>query len=66
MLVLTRRVEETVVINGNIRVKILGCKGNQVRIGFAAPKEVGIHREEAYEQMLRDQQLGTPTGQSNR
>lgn len=46
MLVLTRRVNETIVINGNIRVTVLGLKGGQVRIGIDAPPEVVVDREE--------------------
>ena len=46
MLILTRRKEESVIIDGNIKIKILGVRGNQVRIGFEAPEEVVIVREE--------------------
>lgn len=52
MLILTRRVGETMVIgDGEINVTVLGVKGNQVRLGVNAPKEVAINREEIYEKM---------------
>ena len=46
MLILTRRKEESVIINGNIKIRILGLKDNQVKIGFEAPEDVAIVREE--------------------
>lgn len=48
MLVLTRRIEETLFIGDHIKVTVLGISGAQVRLGIAAPKEVGVHREEVY------------------
>lgn len=55
MLILTRRVGETIVIgNGEITATVLGVKGNQVRLGFNAPKSVQIHREEIYERIQRE------------
>ncbi len=51
MLILTRRVGETVMIGDDVTVTILGVKGNQVRIGFNAPKHVTIHREEVYQRI---------------
>jgi carbon storage regulator len=51
MLILTRRIGETIVIGDDISVAILGVKGNQVRVGIDAPKEVSVHREEIYNQI---------------
>ncbi|WP_272679203.1 carbon storage regulator CsrA, partial [Providencia sp. PROV137] len=54
MLILTRRVSEEVMIGDDIKIKILGVKGNQVRIGVAAPEEVSVHREEIYQRVLAE------------
>ncbi len=54
MLILTRRVGETLVIGDNVTVTVLGVKGNQVRIGVNAPKDVSVHREEIYERIKRE------------
>lgn len=55
MLILTRRVGETVVIGDDVTVTVLGVKGNQVRLGINAPRDVAVHREEIYERIRREQ-----------
>ena len=54
MLILTRRVDETLMIGDNVTVTVLGVKGNQVRIGVNAPRDVAVHREEIYERIKRE------------
>ena len=51
MLILTRRAGETVMVGSDITITVLGVKGNQVRIGINAPKDVAVHREEIYERI---------------
>jgi carbon storage regulator len=55
MLILTRRVGETLMIGDNITINVLGVKGNQVRLGIDAPKDVPVHREEIFNKILREQ-----------
>lgn len=57
MLVLTRRIGETVMINDDIYITILGVKGNQVRLGFDAPHDVIIHRQEIHQKIKAEQAL---------
>ena len=53
MLILTRRVGETLMIGDQVTVTVLGVKGNQVRVGISAPKDVSVHREEIFQRIQR-------------
>jgi len=61
MLILTRRVGETLMVGDEVTVTVLGVKGNQVRIGVNAPKHVSVHREEIYERIRAEQQAEPET-----
>ncbi|MCC7256771.1 MAG: carbon storage regulator CsrA [Gammaproteobacteria bacterium] len=55
MLILTRRVGETVIIGNDVDVTVLGVKGNQVRLGVKAPRDVAVHREEIFQRICEEQ-----------
>lgn len=55
MLILTRRVGESLMIGDNVNVTVLGIRGNQVRVGVDAPKDVAVHREEIYDRIQQEQ-----------
>ena len=61
MLVLTRRTNETLMVGDDVTVTVLGVKGNQVRIGVNAPREVAVHRAEIYDHIKTEEQQGNDT-----
>jgi len=63
MLILTRRVGETVVIGNDVDITVLGVKGNQVRLGVKAPREISVHREEIYKRIKGE--VGKKNGAGN-
>jgi len=56
MLILTRRVGETLIIGDEVSLTVLGVRGNQVRVGVNAPKEVSVHRKEIYERIKKEKE----------
>jgi carbon storage regulator len=64
MLILTRRIGETLMVGDDVTVTVLGVKGNQVRIGVNAPKEIAVHREEIYERIKKEKEQTHPKAQS--
>lgn len=61
MLILTRRISESIIIGNNVKITVLGVKGNQVRLGIEAPKEVSVHREEIYERIQHEHEQDNAT-----
>ena len=64
MLILTRRVGETLKVGNDVDVTVLGVKGNQIRIGIKAPKNVAVHREEIFDRIQREAELAQRSDQS--
>ncbi|MFT5580151.1 MAG: carbon storage regulator [Paraglaciecola psychrophila] len=61
MLILTRKVGETLVIGDDVKITVLGVKGNQIRIGVDAPRSVAVHREEIYERIQAEKNADPDT-----
>ncbi|WP_348671976.1 carbon storage regulator CsrA [uncultured Abyssibacter sp.] len=60
MLILTRRIGETVMIGDEVTVTVLGVKGNQVRLGVNAPRSVAVHRQEIYDRIQKEEAANSP------
>lgn len=66
MLILTRRIGESIVIGDNIVMTVLGVKGAQVRLGIEAPRDVSVHREEIYQRILDEKEASADDNEGNK
>ncbi|OGT06236.1 MAG: carbon storage regulator [Gammaproteobacteria bacterium GWE2_37_16] len=58
MLILTRKIGESIIIGDDVVINVLGVRGLQVRLGIEAPRDVSVHREEVYQRILREREMG--------
>jgi carbon storage regulator len=64
MLILTRRIGESIIIGDNVVITVLGVKGSQIRLGIDAPREISVHREEIYQRILEEK--GSTSGEGEK
>lgn len=65
MLILTRRISESIILGDDVKITVLGVKGNQVRLGIDAPKHLSVHREEIYERIQQEKKAGGGSAESD-
>lgn len=58
MLILSRRINQTIIINDHVKVHVLAIQGQQIKLGFEAPKDVEIHRKEVFERIQKEKMIG--------